>query len=73
MLIKTGIKYASKDEIELAVHKAFQKVLIVVLSFEFGLAVLVGELVGVLLLGHSVGYGDDGMHDKETQACTNLK
>ena len=70
---KTGTKYASKDEIELAVHKAFREVLIVVLSFGFGLAVLVGELVGVLLLGHSVGYGDDGTHDKQTQTSTNIK
>ena len=41
MLIKTGTKYASKDEIELAVLKAFWEVLIEVQSFGFGVAVLV--------------------------------
>ena len=64
---KTGTKYASKDEIELAIHKAFREVLIVVLSFEFGLAVLVGELVGGFFLDHSVGYGDDNTDDNQTQ------
>src|SRR6185369_1470185 len=60
---KTGTKYASKDEIELAVHKAFREVLIVVLSFGFGVAVLIlAHLLAVLLvdgffLGHSVIYG----------------
>ena len=40
-LKKIGTKYASKDEIELDVHKAFREVLIEVLSFGFGVAVLV--------------------------------
>ena len=43
---KTGIKHASKDEIKLAVFKAFREVLIEVLSFGFGIA----ELVIVRLL-----------------------
>ena len=47
MFIKTGPKYASKDEIELAVFKAFREVLIEVLSFGF----VVAELVLVRLLG----------------------
>ena len=53
----------SKDEIELAVFKAFREVLIEVLSFGFGVAVLVlAHLLMVLLvhgffLGHSVFYG----------------
>src|SRR6185369_4277770 len=53
----------SKDEIELAVFKAFREVLIEVLSFGFGVAVLVlAHLLAVLLvdgffLGHSVIYG----------------
>ena len=53
----------SKDEIELAVHKAFREVSIEVLSFGFGLAVLVlGHLLIVLLvdgfsLSHFVIYG----------------
>ena len=41
----------SKDEIELAVHKAFREVLIEILSFGFGLAVLVlAHLLTVLLV-----------------------
>ena len=41
----------SKDEIELAVRKAFREVLIEVLSFGFGLAVLVlRHLLAVLLV-----------------------
>ena len=48
---KTGTKYASKDGIELVVHKAFREVLIVVLSFGFGVAVLVlAHLLTVLLV-----------------------
>ena len=44
-------KYASKGEIELAVHKAFQEVLIEVLSFGFGIAELVlVRLLAVLLV-----------------------
>ena len=63
MFIKLGRNMQSKDEIELAVHKAFREVLIEVLSFGFGLAVLVlTHLLAVLLvdgfcLGHSVIYG----------------
>ena len=38
---KIGTKYASKDEIELAVRKAFREVLIEVLSFGFGVTELV--------------------------------
>ena len=60
---KTGTKHASKDEIELAVLKAFREVLIEVLSFGFGVTKLVlTHLLAVLLvdgffLGHSVIYG----------------
>ena len=51
MLIKTGTKHASKDEIELAVFKAFWEVLIEVLSFGFGVAELVLiHLLAVLLV-----------------------
>jgi hypothetical protein len=47
---KTGTKYASKDGIELAIHKAFREVLIEVLSFGFGFVVLVlAHLLTVLL------------------------
>ena len=63
MFIKAGTKHASKDEIELAVLKAFQEVLIEVLSFEFGVVVLVlAYLLAVLLVDrfiliHTVIYG----------------
>jgi hypothetical protein len=51
-------KYASKDGIGLAIHRAFREVLIEVLSFRFGLAVLVlGLLLAVLLVdGFSLGH-----------------
>ena len=67
MFIKLGRNIQSKDEIELAVHKAFWEVLIEVLSFGFGDAVLVSKLLGVLFLDYSVGYDDNGTHDKQTQ------
>ena len=53
---KTGIKYASKDGIELAVLKAFWEVLIEVLSFGFGVAelVLVRLLIVLLVDGFSL-------------------
>ena len=51
MFIKTRTKYASKGGIELAVFKAFRKVLIEVLSFGFGVAELVlVHLLAVLLV-----------------------
>ena len=63
MFIKLGRNMQSKDEIELAVFKAFREVLIEVLSFGFGVAVLVlANLLAVLLvdgffLSHTVIYG----------------
>ena len=45
-IYKIGTKHASKDEIELAVLKAFREVLIEVLSFGFGVA----HLLAVLLI-----------------------
>ena len=50
MFIKTVTKHASKDEIELAVLKAFREVLIEVLSFGFGVAELVLAYLLVVLL-----------------------
>ena len=51
VFIKTRTKHASKDEIELAVFKAFREVLIEVLSFGFGIAELVlVHLLAVLLV-----------------------
>ena len=53
----------SKDEIELVVFKAFREVLIEVLSFGFGVAVL---LVDRLSLVHTVIYGAHKQtHNKE--------
>ena len=64
----------TKDEIELVVHKAFREAPIEVLSFGFGLAVLVlGHLLVVLLvdgisLGHFVIYGAHKQtHNKEKE------
>ena len=64
----------SKDEIELAVHKAFREVLIEVLSFGFGDAVLVlAHLLAVLLIDgfslvHTVIYGTHKQaHNKEKE------
>ena len=64
----------SKDEIELAVHKAFRKVLIEVLSIRFGVAVLVlAHLLAVLLIDgfslvHTVIYGTHKQaHNKEKE------
>ena len=68
------IKYASKDGIELVVHKAFLEVLIEVLSFGFGVAVLaLTLLLAVLLvdgfsLVHTVIYGAHKQtHNKEKE------
>jgi len=74
VFIKLGRNMQSKDEIELAVHKAFREVLIEVLSFGFGLAVLVlAHLLAVLLvdgfsLVHTVIYGAHKQtHNKEKE------
>ena len=62
---KTGTKYASKDEIELAVHKAFREVLIEVLSFRFRVAVL---LIDGFFLVHTVVYSAHKQaHNKEKE------
>ena len=56
VFIKTRTKHASKDGIELAVLKAFRKVLIEVLSFGFGVTelVLVCLLIVLLVDGFSL-------------------
>ena len=71
---KTGTKYASKDEIELAIHKAFREDLIEVLSFGIGVAVLVLALLLMVLLVdgfpliHIVIYGTHKQaHNKEKE------
>jgi hypothetical protein len=51
VFIKTRIKHASKDGVELAVFKAFQEVLIEVLSFGFGVTkLMLIRLLTVLLV-----------------------
>ena len=70
MFIKTGTKHASKDEIKLAILKAFREVLIEVLSFGFGFGVVVlvlAHLLTVLLvdgfsLVHTVIYDAHNKH-----------
>ena len=60
---ETGTKYASKDEIELAIHKAFREVLIEVLSFGFGVL-----LVDGFPLVHTMIYGTHKQaHNKEKE------
>ena len=53
MFIKIGTKHASKGGIELAVLKAFQEVLIEVLSFGFAVLVLVHLLAVLFVDGFS--------------------
>ena len=65
MFIELGRNMQSKDEIELAVHKVFREVLIEVLSFGFGLAVLVID--GFFLI-HTMIYGTHKQtHNKEKE------
>ena len=73
---KTGAKYASKDRIELAVLKALWEVLIEVLSFEFGVAVLfLARLLVVLLVDgfsliHTMIYDAHNKHTiKKINTC----
>ena len=74
MFMKLSRNMQSKDEIELAVFKAFWEVLIEVLSFGFGVAVLIlAHLLAVLLvdgfsLVHTVIYGAHKQtHNKEKE------
>ena len=74
MFIKLGRNMQSKDEIELAVFKAFREVLIEVLSFGFRVAVLVlahllaVQLVDGFSLVHTVIYGAHKQtHNKEKE------
>ena len=77
MFIKLGRNMQSKDEIELAVLKAFREVPIEVLSIGFGVTVLVlAPLLAVLLvevffLNHSVIYGVHNKHsiNKKENKC----
>ena len=58
----------SKDEIELAVFKAFREVLIEVLFFGFGLAVLVLTHLLVVLLVDGFSLVHTVIYDAHTQA-----
>ena len=56
----------SKDEIELAVPKAFRELLLAVRVLGLQLAVLLGKLLDGLSLGHTVIYGAHKQaHNKE--------
>ena len=74
MFIKLGRNMQSNDEIELAIHKVYREVLIKVLSFGFGVAVLIlAHLLVVLLINgfslvHTVIYGTHKQtHNKEKE------
>ena len=74
VFIKLGRNMPSKYEIELSVFKAFWEVLIEVLSFRFGLVVLVlAHLLAVLLIDgfslvHTMIYGaHKPTHNKEKE------
>ena len=54
MFIKTGTKHSSKDEIELAVFKAFREVLLEVLSFGVAELILIHLLAVLLVDGFSL-------------------
>jgi len=56
-IYKTETKYASKDEIELAVFETFREFLLAVLVLGLGVAVLVGKLLDGFSLVHTVIYG----------------
>ena len=78
MFIKTRTKYASKGGIELAVHKVELLLAVLVLGLRLAillcvlrLAVLSTKLLGVLLLGHSVGYERE--RHNGTQTSTTYK
>ena len=54
---KTRTKYASKDEIELAVFESFREFLLAVRFFRLRLAILLGELLDGFSLVHTGVYG----------------
>ena len=54
---KTGSKYASKDEIELAVFESSQELRLAVRVFGLRLAVLLGKFLDGFSLVHTVIYG----------------
>jgi hypothetical protein len=65
---KTGTKYASKDEIELAVFEAFREFLHAVLVLGLRLAVLLCVLLVGFSLVHTVIYGaHKHAHNKEKE------
>ena len=65
---KSGTKYASKDEIELAVFKAFREVLIEVLSFGLGVAELVLAHLLMVLLVDGLSLVHTVIYDAHNQA-----
>ena len=71
---KTGTKYASKDEIELAVFKAELLLVVWVLGLRLAVLACVLRLLSMLLFDHSVSYGDkDTNGNTHKQAQTQNK
>ena len=68
VFIKTRTKYASKGGIELAIFKAFREVLIEVLSFGFGVAVLVLVHLLIVLLIDGLSLVPTVIYDAHKQA-----
>ena len=65
---KTGTKYASKDEIELAVFETFREFLLAVLVLGLWLAVLLRVLLVGFSLVHTMIYGAHKQaHNKEKE------
>ena len=62
MFIKLGQNMQSKDEIELAVFKAFREFLLAVWFLRLRLAVLLGELIDGFSLVHTGIYGAHKQH-----------
>ena len=68
MFIKTRTKYASKGGIELAVFKAFQEILIEVLSFGLGIVGLVLVHLLAVLLIDGFSFVHTAIYDAHKQA-----
>ena len=65
---KTGSKYASKDEIELAVFESYRELRLAVRVFGLRLAVWLGKLLDGFSLVHTVIYGAHKQeHNKEKE------
>ena len=73
MFIKTGIKHASKDGIELAVFKSFREFLIEVLSFGLEVVELVLVRLLAVLLVDGLSFVHTVIYDVYKQAHNQIK